>query len=348
MTLKFVGDIKIDSPLKGRISSEVVHLLNTNTRVVANLEAPLTNCKIPSPKWASLKQSPDRVADLKYLNVRAVSLANNHMFDFGHDGLMDTIRHLERGEILHFGAGKNLDASLEPAKISLDSETLHLYSLTTTLPLESGASVGRAGVGPIKVRCVYYFDPVGLQEGPGRPPMVYCQYDKSDMKKVINRIKNDVKEGIKPVVSMHWGMAYQRNLTDYQVEIGHKMVEAGAEMIIGHHPHVLQEIEIYKGKMIFHSLGNFLWEGKGIRQNKGKWNSWPPQYGVWNMSPNTMIVDTSFRNGEISAKLIPIILKSGMPAIPTEDEKVNILSEISIKGGLAEKNEFESLSVISA
>lgn len=334
MSLRFVGDIKIDKPLNGRISIDVVNLLTDGGQVIANLESPLTYGKLNSPKWASLKQSPKRVTDLRMINVKVVSLANNHMLDYGIKGVYDTLKYLDSAGILHAGAGKNINDALKPIELKLGSEKFHFYSLTTTLPFESGAAKGKPGVGPIKVRCVYYFDPVGLQEGPGRPPITFCEYDPNDMRRISRALKNDTRAGIKPIVAMHWGMAYQKNITDYQREIGHKLIENGAELVIGHHPHVLQEIEFYRGKMIFYSLGNFLWESGGIRQKRNKWNPWPPQYGEWKMSPTTFIADLDYIRGEYKVRIIPIKLSEGLPVIPNKAETEAILSEVSVKGDL--------------
>lgn len=345
MAMKFVGDVKIDSTLQNRISNDMLDLLRKDSQVVANLEAPVTLAKYPAPKWASLKQSPEMLKELKMLNVKAVSLANNHMLDYGIEGLFDTIKNLKKEGLLFFGAGKDIREALKPVELKHNSEVFHIYSVSTSLPLEAGAAVGKPGIAPIKVRCVYYFDPVGLQEGPGRPPVTFCEYESSDMRKIAKLLKNDVKAGIKPIVAMHWGMAYQRNITDYQREIGHKLIDSGAELVIGHHPHVLQEIEAYKGKMIFYSLGNFLWEPSGVRKNRGKWNSWPPQYGGWKMSPNTLVVDVDFKNDEFLYRLFPIRLTGGIPDIPTAEDRNPILDEVSFRGQLKSEIEEKWISV---
>ena len=117
-------------------------------------------------------------------------------------------------------------------------------------------------------------------------------------------------------------MPYQYNLMDYQKEIAHALIDAGADLIIGHHPHVLQQIERYKEKLIFYSLGNFIWEpNEKLMGINTKWSYWPPQFGKWAMSQDSAIIEVVLNDGNVpQAKMTPVFLENGIPNMFEIDE----------------------------
>lgn len=125
------------------------------------------------------------------------------------------------------------------------------------------------------------------------------------------------------VVSFHWGSEYSSKPTDTQVELAHKAVEAGADLVIGHHPHWIQPIEIYQDKLIFYSLGNFVFD-----QN---WSQ-KTQEGL-------VVKVTTYKNQVVDVELLPIIIEDlGQPRLATENKRENLLTELknisyTFKGG---------------
>jgi poly-gamma-glutamate synthesis protein (capsule biosynthesis protein) len=315
-SIKFVGDIVIKDQISHKLDDVIIEKLKS-VFTLGNLEVPFTTSKINADKWAALKQSPSLVTELLKININGVSLATNHMLDFGFEGLDETLKNLKKNGIKYTGAGNNLEEALSPIEFNVNNAKIRIYSLATTLPPSYAANRMRPGIAPIRVRCSYYFDGVFIEEQPGTYPMVFCQPDEIDMKRIKKLVEKSKREGFLIVVTLHWGMPYQYNLMDYQRYIAHELINYGADLIIGHHPHVLQQIEKYKGKFIFYSLGNFIWQPqRKWRSKETKYNFWPPQYGKWAMSDDSAIVEVEVNSEKIvKAKIIPVTLKDGIPAL---------------------------------
>ena len=171
--------------------------------------------------------------------IRVVALANNHMVDFGPLALQDTLEALTENDILFTGAGMDLDDARAPALIKIKGRTLAFLAYSLTFPLEFFASAGRPGTAP-----------------------GYADFVKADIEKA--RASADMV-----IVSFHWGAELMTAAKDYQIELGHQAIDWGADLVLGHHPHVLQDIELYKGRLIVYSLGNFVF---GSESNRTNWS----------------------------------------------------------------------------
>jgi poly-gamma-glutamate synthesis protein (capsule biosynthesis protein) len=157
--------------------------------------------------------------------------------DFGPLALQDTLATLAENSILYTGAGMDLDDARSPAILKIKGKTLAFLSYSLTFPLEFFASAKRPGTAP-----------------------GYADFVKADIEKV--RPLADLV-----VVSFHWGAELMTAAKDYQIELGHQAIDWGADLVLGHHPHVLQEIEVYKGRLIAYSLGNFVFGSESNRTN---------------------------------------------------------------------------------
>lgn len=166
-----------------------------------------------------------------------MTLANNHSMDFGPLALQDTLAALTENGILFTGAGMNLDDARAAATLKVNDTTVAFLSYSLTFPLDFFASAGRPGTAP-----------------------GYADYVKADIQKV--RQTADIV-----VVSFHWGAERMTAAKDYQIELGRQSVDWGADLVLGHHPHVLQELEVYKGRLIAYSLGNFIFGSQSNRTN---------------------------------------------------------------------------------
>ena len=202
---------------------------------VVNLEGPLA---VPAPEHAVEKRGPNLAASgtaamiLKELNTAGASLANNHMMDYGEYGLKSTISILDDKEIKHTGAGLTLEEALTPFVIDTGSVKTGVLSFGWDVEETRYASVRGAGCAPRD-------------------------------KDVIIRAVRDAKEMYdRVVVCMHWGFEFNRYPMPYDIDLAHALIDAGADLIIGSHPHCVQPYEEYRGKMIFYSLGNFYFGSK--------------------------------------------------------------------------------------
>lgn len=211
-------------PFKG------VKELLTGDIIMANLESPLTLHDIPmieDKEWL-LKASPTLAKTLKEASFNHVTLANNHILDFGMKGLSDTIKYLNEASLQYSGAGVTLREAREVKTQDFNGKKVAFLSYSNTFPKEFWANKNRGGVAP-----------------------GYLKYVKNDIKKA-----RQVADII--IVSFHWGAERMKTPKDYQVNFAKASIDAGADIIIGHHPHVLQSMERYKNGVIYYSLGNFI------------------------------------------------------------------------------------------
>lgn len=170
------------------------------------------------------------------MNVDMVTLANNHTLDYGTDALTDTLATLNEHDILHVGAGENLQEAKEAVVIETNGKTIGFLGFSRVLPVASWA----AG---------------------NKNPGLFSTYDSTIPENEIRSVKNTCDLVI---VYVHWGIERNEYPEDYQRELAKKYIDAGADMVVGSHPHVLQGFEFYKNKPILYSLGNFLFSNSSV------------------------------------------------------------------------------------
>ena len=209
---------------------------------VVNLECPFTARGEKIPKNFNFRARPELVAALAAGGVEAVSLANNHLMDYGAQGLFDTLDTLDHSRVLHFGAGRSLAEARAP------------------LVLERGG-VRLAFLG-------YFFlgdrniEPLEVLAAPGKPGVAG---DHEDEAKMLRMVKEDIAaartQADLVIPFFHWGKEGQHVPEPYQVRLAHAAIDAGAAAVFGSHPHVLQGMELYRGAPVLYSLGNFVFGG---------------------------------------------------------------------------------------
>lgn len=183
-----------------------------------------------------LKCSPEYVPLAKANNLTVAALANNHAFDYGTDGMRDTIENLKSADITPIGAGNSEQEAHEPVvkevngrKITIlnymDSENFAEYS-QEVMPIANGSNPG------------------------------YSAYSSADaQKQIAEHNDSDII-----IAYMHYGNEYSTSPNEDQTRISHELIDYGADVVIGSHPHVPQGIEMYNGKPVFYSLGNFIFD----------------------------------------------------------------------------------------
>lgn len=233
--LLFIGDLFYDYDY---ISEDIINLSkwikDNKYKTIVNLEGCINLQEgVPIEKRGpNLSNNVKVVEILKKLNVVAVCLANNHIMDFGATGLEDTIRLLESNGIKYFGAGKNIKEALQPLILELDKRKICIFGFGWNIEETVYATENSAGCAP---RC---------------EDIILSSI--SDAKKLVDDI----------VVCLHWGFEYNRLPMPYDINLAHNIIKSGAELIIGHHPHCVQPKEVFCGKSIYYSLGNFYFAGK--------------------------------------------------------------------------------------
>lgn len=235
LTILTVGDFLLANAVEKRIEQYGVDYpfikleseFNRHDLVLVNLETPVTTRGVAhkTKKWV-FRTKPDNAAYLAKLNIHYVSLANNHLMDFGPIGINDTTAYAKSMGLKYSGAGNNLEEARRPAVLHKNGYTVYVLSYCERPPYDMYATEKSPGIAPLDVEMI--------------------KADIAAVKKDDNIV----------LVALHWGIertSYPRN---DQITTAHAIIDSGADAIIGHHPHVPQGIEVYKRKPIVYSLGN--------------------------------------------------------------------------------------------
>ncbi len=293
-TVAIVGDIFLQEPLPPTAElAGVREVLRGADIAFGNLETPVSARGAPVEKWINMRMPPELLADVQALGFDILTLANNHMMDFGEVAFFDTLAHLRERELPHVGAGADLDAAWQAEIISMDDTRVAFLGAASTLGPQSAATAERPGIAPIHVSESYNIDFAGSMEQPGSAPYVFTRAWREDLDRAVAAIEAARQVADFLVLALHWGVPpfwrsrFQDGLADYQIEVGRALIDAGADVIVGHHPHSLQAVEIYRGAPIFYSLGNFV-----FHHNRGPVNHTP----ISRNAPYAVSVDRRNRN----------------------------------------------------
>lgn len=282
ITIAAVGDIMFRTTLR---NSPLYDILRNSTVATANLECPLTDCEIPTEKPLGIKSPPSVADQLTRLGLQVVSIATNHALDYTEKGLMDTIKYVSQVGVKLVGGGRNLEDSLAPATIEAGAVKIAFIGVACTLPAGSAATNKRPGIAPIRIYSTIAIDSAIAEEQPGTSPFVHTTVVKDDLYSVAEAIQKAKKSAELVIISIHWGIAagwsagFHGNLAEYQTPLGRALIDAGADIILGHHPHVIHGIEIYRGGIIFYSLGHFIFQYmRTLKQERPKSTLPAPPY----------------------------------------------------------------------
>lgn len=248
VTLIFAGDIMLaDGPGKtiaqgGDPLAPFSAMLNDADYRIGNLEVPIANGGQPhATKIVTFRAEPNTLSVLKG-RFDAVSLANNHSGDYGHEAFGETMQHLANAGIAYFGGGRNLAEAHRPLWIE-----------------KNGLKIAVLGYNEFKPRA--------FEAGPTWPGVAWSEDDQ-----VIADIRAAKAAGADLVIPfMHWGWEKETRPTERQKTLARKMIDEGAALVVGGHPHVTQGAEIYKGKPIIYSLGNFVFDGFDYPEAQRGW-----------------------------------------------------------------------------
>ena len=198
---------------------------------------------------------PRNVRALKAANFDVLSFAGNHTLDWGPEAMFDTIDICNREGIKVVGAGADINEARKPVILERKGTRVAFLGYNSILPAGFWADIGKPGCAPLRVRTLYeMIEP----DQPGCPPRILTYPHKGDMDAMLEDIGKAKSEADVVVLSLHWGLHFtQAKLATYQQEVAYAAIDRGADIIIGTHAHILKGFEVYKGKVIFYSLGNF-------------------------------------------------------------------------------------------
>ena len=238
--LVFSGDILLssyvlnnyeNSGMNGILSEELLSEMQNADITMVNEEFPFsTRGTQAQDKQFTFRVDPSYVKILQEMGIDVVTLANNHALDYGKEALSDTFETLDGAGIAYVGAGESKERAAEPYVVEMNGKTFGFLAASRVIPEVS-----------------WNID--------NQQPGMLCTYDSTQLCKAIQETKETCDY---VVVYVHWGIERENTPQDYQRQLGKAYIDAGADMVIGSHPHVLQGIEYYNGKPIVYSLGNYI------------------------------------------------------------------------------------------
>ncbi|MEY8391444.1 CapA family protein [Lachnospiraceae bacterium 45-W7] len=238
--LVFAGDIYLSpyvqenydvSGVGGVISERLLSEMANADIVMANEEFPFSLGGVKAPdKQFNFRVDPLYTQILTDMGVDIVTLANNHALDYGAEALTDTFEALEHAQIAYVGAGADIERAMQPGIIQAGRQNYGFLAASRVIPVTDW-------------------------NVENQQPGMLCTYDSKRLREAIKKAK-EMCEFL--TVYVHWGIEKSDVPEEYQRQLAREYIDAGADLVIGAHPHVLQGIEYYQGKPIVYSLGNYI------------------------------------------------------------------------------------------
>ncbi|GIP38061.1 hypothetical protein J31TS4_13410 [Paenibacillus sp. J31TS4] len=291
--LAFVGDVLLGSTVENVLKekgydypySDVKTLLQGADLTIANLETPVTERGTPQQKDYVYRSSPKALPAFKEAGFDLVNLANNHSMDQGEQGLLDTMDHLDVLGIKRVGAGRTSAEAFRPVILESKGIRIAFVGFTRNVPDNS------------------------WKAGTSRPGLA----DTYDSKAPVDAIRKAREQADLVVVIAHWGVERSDTPDEHQKKLARAYIDAGADLIIGGHPHVLQGFERYQGKWIAYSLGNFIFTT----------NNYPKTL-------DSMILEASCsKERSCELKMVPIFTKWAHPVVMGEADSLQLFQRLT-------------------
>lgn len=259
--------------------------------------------------------TPDDAEALSKAGFSVVSIANNHIMDYGADGLLQTLQHLDRQGVRACGAGVNFEEAHRPVFLTRRQLKVAFLAYTSVFvypsyPVRPPRTAPQMATLEVSTR---YEPSPRIVEQPATPMRTISCAVEQGLAAVQREIRAARQAADFVLVSWHWGVSDgHRKRATYQSQVGRACIDAGAHLVVGHHPHVLQGIETYRRGVICYSLGNFaFWLGRD-----------PTADEMAKFDPFSAIVDCEFDKGGIrSINFVPVLLNARFqPEVVTDDQ----------------------------
>ena len=286
LKILFAGDLMLDRGARINIESnsidylfnDVKNLLNSSDVTIANFECVACDTSLkPINKKFTFRANREWLTSLHNNGVTYLNLANNHSLDFGEEGIKQTANYLKQYSIKSIGYYPDNNSKYLPTIIEMKGNRIAVFS--STFLKQNNNSVNNENA-----------------------------FALSDRIKIFKK----THPSFLIFVCLHWGIEMELKPTLLQIEQAHLIINAGADAIIGHHPHVVQTIEVFKNKYIFYSIGNFIFDNNSAPSNRG------------------IFTDFSLSKGKIaSVQIIPFNIVRSKPQLMNIVESVNFMNEIS-------------------
>ncbi|MFH1087244.1 MAG: CapA family protein, partial [Chloroflexota bacterium] len=215
-------------------------------------------------------------AALKLAGYDVMSFASNHCMDMGADAMLDTVRVLKENGVAVIGVGRNIEEARRPAIIERKGTKVAFLAYASVIRPGWEATSDKPGCAPLRAWTLYQ----QTDYQPATPPTIRSFVYREDLEAMRDDIRKVRPKADVVVVSVHWGVHFAPAvLAMYQREAAREAIDTGADIILGHHPHILKGIEVYKGKVIVYSMGNFAMDTCLIHRKE--WRQWAPGRASW-------------------------------------------------------------------
>ena len=240
--LIIAGDIEINRKEPEKVFGKVLPVLRQADLRFGGLEASLSEKGSPAQGKIVMRHPPAMIQGYLAGGFDVLAFASNHCLDYGMEPFLETLDLLEKHRIRYTGAGRDIAQARRPAIVERNGTHVGFLSYIMELPLGWGANPGKPGVAPLRQDALF------------GPPYV----NEEDLEAMVSDVRRTKEQSDVVITSFHWGVSQSRTLTLSQQAVAKAAIDAGADLVIGHHPHILQGIQVYKGKAIFYAMGNFV------------------------------------------------------------------------------------------
>ena len=263
ITFLGVGDVVTDTERPETAFRHVADVLRSADIAYANCDQAMSDKGSPNPKQATPSQ-PENISALISAGFDIISLANNHTQDWGKEALLDTMARMKAAGLLYVGVGNNLSEARQPVILERKGNKIGFLANCSVGPEGLSYEAQHDFPGYTPMRAITFYEHVDPQ--PGTWPRIISIPVREDLDNMVEDIKKLKAQVDVVIVCTHWGLHVLPSVIPmYEYDIGHAAVDAGADLVIGTHTHLLKGIEMYKGKAIFHSTGDFLFTMKKDR-----------------------------------------------------------------------------------
>jgi poly-gamma-glutamate capsule biosynthesis protein CapA/YwtB (metallophosphatase superfamily) len=345
-----VGDVQPNRPDPGSLFNLVKPQLEAGDLRVCQLEATLsergtvrTDVRNPAHQV-----HPRNIEALTAAGFDIVSFAGNNNLDYGLDAFQDTIDLCRSNGIEVVGGGRSLAEASAPVVLPANGGRVAFVNFCSILRDGYAATPARGGISPLHVSTFY--EPLeNVYEQPGTPSRTVTMVDQQDMRRVTDAIARARDQADIVVGCFHWGVHFTHDLAMYQPDVAYAAIDAGADLVLGTHPHCLQAVDVYKGVPIFYSLGNFAFEQDtsarhGVRAYLSFYglpvDETLPQHPHPRHCRLTVITTISFEGRKVTeARLTPTYFNDDAQPEPLEagtsrhDEVMTLLEDLSAEIG---------------
>ncbi|WP_172292231.1 CapA family protein [Pseudoruegeria sp. HB172150] len=329
-----VGDVAPDRDDPATIFTHVRDRLTKADIGYCQLEVNLTTRGQRLPQARHTMRGKPEIADaLVATGLEVVSFAGNHTMDWGAEGMLDTLANLDRAGAMRMGAGANIEEARKPVIVERNGVTLGFLAVNSILPQNYWAEENKPGCAPMRGHTVY--EQIEHDQ-PGTPARIHTFPHREDLAALTASVAALRAKVDAVIVSHHAGIHFVPAVVpDYQRDVARAVIDAGADMVLGCHAHILKGMEFYRGRPIVHSLANFALDlkmdeahakSKGFREIQKLNPDWIPDFtSNYNFPPDSAMsitVEASFdKSGLVDFALVPVwIDRSADPRFVAPDD----------------------------